>query len=221
LAQAQELAHPITLAQSLTWLAIVHQLRREEQAVLERARDASFLATERKVVFWRGWGISLQGWSLSQQGRGKEGIACMQQGLALPMRMNRTYFLALLAQIYGQVGQTEAGLAVLVEALAAVNRTGEHWYEAELVRQYGELLSTTGAAVGEVESHFHQALAIARSQGARSLELRAAVSLGRLWQQQGKVQAAHNLVAEIYNWFSEGFDTPDLQDARAVLKTLS
>jgi predicted ATPase/DNA-binding SARP family transcriptional activator len=221
LALAQELAHPITRAQSLTWLAIVHQLRREDQAVLERAQAASFLATERKVVFWRGWGISLQGWSLAQQGRGEEGIAQLQQGLAIPMLMNRTYFLALLAELYGQVGQATAGLAVLVEALAEVNASGERWYEAELVRLYGELLATSRAAEAEVESHFHQALAIARRQGARLLELRAAVSLGRLWQQQGRVQEAHDLVAEIYNRFTEGFDTRDLQEASALLERLS
>ncbi len=137
------------------------------------------------------------------------------------MLMNRTYYLALLAELYGQAGKAEAGLAVLVGALAEVNRTGEHWYEAELVRLYGELLSTTGPVEDEVESHFHQALAIAHRQGARSLELRSAVSLGRLWQQQGRTQEAHDLVAEIYNWFTEGFDTRDLQEAKALLEQLS
>ncbi len=150
--------------------------------------------------------------------------------------------LALLAEAYGKTGQVEEGFTVLVEARTAVERTGGHFYEAELHRLTGELLlqrekqQVTGngqretvteprAPVpdtqGEAEACFLKAIEIARRQQAKSLGLRAVTSLARLWQQQGKQTEAHNLLSEIYNWFTEGFDTKDLQEAKALLDTLS
>jgi predicted ATPase len=159
----------------------------------------------------------------------------------------RPYFLALLAEACGQGGQVEEGLAVLAEALAAVDKTEERLYEAELYRLKGELLLRQAVAVDvhptstailimaesdegatgrsprliEVEACFQQALAIARRQQAKSLALRAAMSLSRLWQQQGKRVAACELLAPIYGWFTEGFDTADLQEAKALLEALT
>jgi predicted ATPase len=143
----------------------------------------------------------------------------------------RPYYLALLAEAYGQGGQAEAGLAVLAEALAAVEKTGERWCEAELYRLKGELLLQSGGQVREsgvsnpqsetAEICFHQALELARRQQAKSWELRAAVSLSRLWQRQGKRAEAHALLAPIYGWFTEGFDTADLQEAKALLEALA
>jgi predicted ATPase len=130
----------------------------------------------------------------------------------------------LLAAVYGKGGQVEEGLSVLAEALAAVDRTGERMYEAELYRLKGELLLTQEGPKGkteEFEQCFLKALAVARHQQAKSLELRAVMSLARLWQQQGKQKEAHAMLAEIYNWFTEGFDTKDLQDAKALLDELS
>jgi len=132
------------------------------------------------------------------------------------------YWLAMLAEAYGRTGQVEAEMCVLAEALALVDTTEEHWWEAELHRLKGELLlalSTDNAA--EAEPCFHQALAIARRQQAKSLELRAATSLSQLWQQHGKRAAAHQLLAEVYGWFTEGFDTADLQEAKALLEELA
>jgi predicted ATPase len=129
-------------------------------------------------------------------------------------------FHALLAEIYGNVGQTEAGLSVLAEVLDEMHTNGLCYCEAELYRLKGMLLQAVGGS-SEAEACFHQALAVARRQQAKSWELRAATSLARLWQQQGKRAAARELLAPVYGWFTEGFDTADLLDAQALLSTLA
>jgi predicted ATPase len=135
-----------------------------------------------------------------------------------------------LAEVYGKAGQAEDGLHVLAEALAAVSKGGERRFEAEFYRLQGELRLQSGvrrpeagvfnAPLGEAETCFRRAIDVARSQHAKSLELRAAMSLSRLWQQQGKRQEARCLLEPIYGWFTEGFDTPDLQEAKALLEAL-
>jgi predicted ATPase len=133
----------------------------------------------------------------------------------------RPYFLALLAEAYRIPGAPEAGLTALAEALTLAETTGERWYEAEIHRLKGELLLQQNADhQTEAEACFHHALEIARNQQARSFELRTATSLARLWQQHGKRQEAYELLAPVYNWFTEGFDTADLQDAKALLDAL-
>jgi predicted ATPase len=141
----------------------------------------------------------------------------------------RPHYLTLLAEASGLLGQPEGGLAALDEALTLIEKTGERYYAAELHRQRGELLLRRAAkshsAQGGREQHeaercFQQALGVARQQQAKSLELRAAMSLARLWQQQGKRDEARALLAPIYGWFTEGFDTADLQEAKALLETL-
>jgi predicted ATPase len=134
----------------------------------------------------------------------------------------RPYFLTLLAEAHHIQGEATAGLTVLTEALGLVDTTGEGWYEPELYRLKGALLlqQNTDNQV-EAESCFHHALEIARNQQAKSFELRTATSLARLWQQQGKRQEAYELLAPVYGWFTEGFDTPDLKEAKALLDTLA
>src|SRR5262249_28194526 len=144
---------------------------------------------------------------------------------------NRPYFLAQLAEAHGKVGQVEEGLAVLAEALATINKTGERYYEAEVHRLKGELLLAQAGyrlqAIGhrekteEAKACFLRAIEIARQQQAKSLELRAVISLSRLWQQQGKKEQARHMLAEIYGWFTEGFDTKDLKEAKALLAELA
>jgi predicted ATPase len=135
--------------------------------------------------------------------------------------MFRPYWLALLAEAYGTLGEPEAGLTVLTEALTHVETTGERYYEAEIYRLKGELLLQQHSDnQADAEHCFQQAISIAQSQQAKSWELRAATSLTRLWQQQGKRQEAHDLLAPVYGWFTEGFDTADLQDAKALLNEL-
>jgi predicted ATPase len=152
-------------------------------------------------------------------------MAQMQQGLAAyeatGAAVFRPAFLALLAEVYGQVGEIEAGLATLTAALDLVDTTGECFWAPEIHRLKGELgLVLAPEQQGAAVSAFHQALTLARRQEAKSLELRAAMSLSRLWQQQGKQAEARALLTPIYDWFTEGFDTADLQEAKALLDAL-
>jgi len=177
-------------------------------------------------------GTSLRGWALVKQGqRREEGIAQLRQGLAVYQatgaELGRPYYLAELAEACGLVGQGEEGLRALAEALAAVHKSGE-FSETELCRLKGELmLKRSGVrgreseVQGEAEECFLKAIEIARRQSAKSWELRAVMSLARLWQQQGKKKEAHEMLAEIYGWFTEGFDTKDLQDAKRLIEELS
>ena len=164
----------------------------------------------------------------------------MRQGLtafrATGAEQWQPYFLALLAGAYGKVGQAQEGLSVLTAALARVDKTMEREHEAELYRLRGELTlaqssdrrlgssvpsTTTASTQAEAEECFLKAIEISRKQQAKSLELRAVTSLARLWQSQGKRNEAHQMLSEVYNWFTEGFDTKDLQEAKTLIEELS
>src|SRR5262249_41809387 len=190
-----------------------------------RAQATVTIASERGFSELFAVGTLLRGWACTRQGQGKEVIVHMDQGLtALQVagsQMARPYALALLAEAYAHIGQAEAGLRVVAEALAEVHAHGTRHHEAELHRLQGALLLQTFPDATQAETCFQQALAIARRQQARSLELRAATSLARLWQQQGKRAAAHALLAPVYGWFTEGFDTMDLQEAKTLLAALA
>src|SRR5262249_23821079 len=218
-------AHPFSLGFALCWAAAVHQYRREVQAAQEHAEAAISLATQQGFPFWIAFGSMLRGWALAHQGQAKEGIEQIRQGLialhVTGIEIARLYFLALLAEAYETTGQPAAGLAVLAEALPRIDTTSDCWYEPELYRLKGALLLQQSADNrAEAQTCFHQALDAARAQQAKALELRTAVSLSRLWQQQGKQAAARELLAPIYDWFTEGFDTADLQEAKALLGEL-
>jgi class 3 adenylate cyclase/predicted ATPase len=223
---AQQVAHPYSLGFALSVSAIFHSFRREVRATQEHAEFASNLATEQRFPYWMAIGSLLHGWALAHQGQAQEGIEQIQQGLrayrATGAEVRRPYFLALLAEGHGALGEPEAGLAVLREAMMLVDTTGERWYESECYRLKGALLLQQGSDnQAEAENCFHHALDIARSQQAKSFELRTATSLARLWQQQGKPQEAHDLLTPVYGWFTEGFDTADLKDAKALLDELA
>jgi predicted ATPase len=223
---AQEVAHPPSLAFTRMLAAIAHQLRRETHAAHEQAEALIALATEQGfALFLAIGGILRGGTQTALRQRGKQ-IGHIRQDLAAVRETGSAlwepYFLALLAEVYAQEGQVEAGLATLAEALAAAQATGERWGEAELYRLRGSLLlRQTGTPLAEVETWLQRALDVARRQEAKSLELRAAMSMSRLWHQQGKQQEAHDLLAEVYAWFTEGFDTADLQEAKALLEKLA
>jgi predicted ATPase len=210
----------------LGFAAVFHQLRREVRCTQEHADTTIRLATEQGFSSWMAFGAMLHGWALAHQGRAQEGIAQLTQGLrdyrATGAETNRPYFLALLAEAQGTRGAPEAGLAVLKEALTLVEKTGERWYAPELYRLQGALLvQQTSDNHPEAASCFHHALEIARTQQAKSFELRTATSLAHLWQQHGKRREAHELLASVYGWFTEGFDTADLQEAKALLAELA
>jgi class 3 adenylate cyclase/predicted ATPase len=220
---ARELSHPFSLVFALIFAALLYNLRREGWSTQEQAEAALTLATEQGFPHQLALGTILRGWALAEQG--EEGIAQIRQGIAAwratGAELARPYFLALLAEACEKGRQAEEGLSVLTEALALVHKTGECFYEAELYRLQGELLLVQSICqTTEAETCFREALDIARRQQAKSLELRAAVSLSRLWQRQGKRDEARMLLAPIYGWFTEGFDTADLQEAKALLEEL-
>ena len=180
------------------------------------------LCSEQRFPYFLAWGTILQGWVLAAEGQGEAGMAQMRQGLAAHRATgaeeHRPFFLALLAEAHGRAGQVEEGLSVLTEALAAVDKTGERVYEAELYRLKGELLQKQATAMDAAEECFRHAVSVARQQSAKSLELRAVMSLSRLLRAQGKSAEARQVLTEIYAGFTEGFDTADLQEAKALLE---
>ena len=225
LALAQALSRPYSVAFALNQMVVLHQLRREGRSAYERAEEALAFCTEQGFTQQLAMGTILQGWGLAAQGQADKGIAQMHHGLgasqAAGIGLGRAPVLAQLAEAYWHTGQTEAGLGLLAEALAVMDCTGERWWEAEVHRLKGELLLAqegTRQQWVEAEECFRHALEVARHQQAKSMELRAAMSMSRLWQRQGRCAAAYHLLAEIYGWFTEGFNTVDLQGAKALLE---
>jgi predicted ATPase/DNA-binding winged helix-turn-helix (wHTH) protein len=222
---AQELVHPFSLAYAMCFAGMLCQLCRDVQAAQKRAAAAIALCTEQGFALYLARGTILRGWTMAEQGQGAAGLTQMRQGLvayqATGAAVFRPYYLAFLAEACGKLGQAGEGLTLLDEALAAVHKTGERFYEAELYRLKGELLLVYSAENHrKAEACFQQALTVARRQQAKSSELRAAMSLSRLWQHQGKCAAAYDLLAPVYGWFTEGFNTADLQEAKALLEAL-
>jgi predicted ATPase len=233
---AQALSHPYSLAYAQLFAAIHSQLRREVQATREQAEAAMALSTEQGFTFWAAWGTMYRGWALVEQGQSEEGIAQISLGLANCQAAGAVVHrrLALLAGAYGLMGQPEAGLRLIAEALTTAHNQGDRRGESELYRLKGELLlkdegrgTAERGAPGEdenkaeAEACFLKAIEVARRQSAKSLELRAVLSLSRLWQEQGRREEARQMLAGIYGWFTEGFDTPDLKEAKALLEAMS
>jgi predicted ATPase len=248
---AQEQAHPFNLSLTMATVAVLQHMRREGATALEHVQASVVLSTEHGFPYLRAVGTVLQGWGLACAGQVEAGLAQMHQGLAAlratGAELFRPYLLALLATVCGDNGQIETGLGALEEALDAAERHAERFYAAELYRLQGELLlrrcaeadgtltptamqrgyaANAGATSQlplqrEAEACFRRALDVARRQEAKSLELRAALSLSRLWLQQDKRREARQLLAGIYGWFTEGFETADLQEARALLDELA
>jgi predicted ATPase len=184
------------------------------------------LAKEQGFPYLMAFGAILHGWALAHQGQAQEGIEQINQGLiaycATGAEILRSYFLALLAEVHGIIEQADSGLTALAEALLLTDAARVHWYESELYRLKGTLLlQRSSDNQVEAETCFHKAIAIAQNQSTKSWELRAAISLARLWQSQDKRQDAYNVLAPVYGWFTEGFDTADLKDAKALLEALA
>ena len=222
---ARELDHPFSLGEAL-WCGgcIFSDIRRDAQALKGHAEELVQFANEKGMPTWLGMAISFRGEAVAMLGQVREGMEQISEGMAAGQsRGLRLYLpgtLRSLAEAQAKAGQPEAGLATLDEALVLVEQTGERHWEAELYRQRAELLLMQGQDA-EAEAGLLQAVEVARWQGARSWELRATTSLARLWQRQGRLDEARQMLAEIYDWFTEGFDTPDLQEAKALLEGLS
>jgi predicted ATPase len=227
LALARELSHPSTMANVLFFAAWFHQHRREWPIVQARVEEGMALATEHGFSRWLAQAIFLKGRLLVEQGQNETGIGQMAEALTheragIGLARWNALFAALLAEAYGKSGQTNEGLEIVNEELANARVTECCCYQAELHRIKGELLLTENAAdEQQAEACFQSALSVSRSQSAKSLELRAAMSLSRLWQRQGKKEEAKNLLAEVYGWFTEGFDTTDLKQAKLLLEELA
>lgn len=245
LSLSQELTLPHSQAYALTFAAGLHLLCREGEIARQCAQEAQRLATEHEFPIWATMGQILGGSALVHQGMVEKGIHQIQDGLAawraMGAQISVPYFLSLLAEAYGKSGHPTKGLRVLTEALTLTNSTEERWWEAELYRLKGTLtlevrdwrLETRPSsqapslkppvpneAAQEAEECFLKALEVAQRQQAKSLELRAATSLARLKQRQGKPAEALSILEGVYNWFTEGFGTADLQYAKMLLTEL-
>jgi predicted ATPase/DNA-binding winged helix-turn-helix (wHTH) protein len=225
LALAQELAHPYSLAAAQHWATSLHYRRREALAVQVQAEALLALATAQQFPVWVGHGTCWHGWVRAMQGEDVAGLAHIRQGMAAVLATGQALFwplhLVLLAETAGHVGQVEHGLRLLAEALTMMEANGQGDMLAEAYRLQGALLLRQAVPdAAQAVASFQQALAVARRQQARSWELRAAMSLSRLWRHQGKRAEAYELLAPVYDWFTEGFDTADLQEARALLEAL-
>ena len=202
-------------------LALAHALSHPFTVAYARC-----LATAQGFPFWAAWGTIFRGWALVMQGQGAEGMAQVRQGIAAWRATGAVlyvpYYCTVLADVSNHLGHTEDGLQALAEAHTVVEQHEERWWEAEVHRLRGVLLlRQTATPQAEAETWLQRALDLARRQEAKSLELRAAMSLSRLWQQQGKQHEVRELLAPVYGWFTEGFDTADLQEVKALLEELS
>jgi predicted ATPase len=225
LALARELGHPFSSADVLTYGGCVfNQMRQDAPALKDNAEELMRLSRVVNFQDWLNTGICSRGAALIKLGHVQEGIAQMREGLAARRSSGSWCYLSgisgALAEAQAKAGQPAEGLATLAETLVLVQETGERYYEAELHRLKGELLLMQGDEA-EAEASLQKAVEVARRQQARSWELRATVSLCHLWRKQGRVDEARQKLTEIYDWFTEGFDTPDLREARGLLKELS
>ena len=225
IALAREVSNAFTSAYVLAVAATFHQMRHDAAAAREVADAAVALTTELEIRFWRGWAMVPQGWAIAEGGEVEAGIAKVQEGLeaqrATGALMNRPFGLTVLAELQSKAGRVDEALAGLDEALTLVVETSEIFWEPEIHRLKGDLLLRRGGGPGEAEACLGRAFELARQQSSRLLELRASVSLGRLWRGQGRSAEAHALLAPIHGWFTEGFDTLDLQDAKALLDEIT
>jgi class 3 adenylate cyclase/predicted ATPase len=224
LALARTLAHPFSLGFALFCAAWLHVLRREWPTATEHAEATVALSAEQMFADFLFLGTVFRGQALVGQESTDEGIAQMHDALtaapSIGRDLNRSCYLAMLAAAYGKAGRTDDALALVADALALAERRDERVWEAEMYRVKGELLLESGGSC-EAETCFRRAIEIARRQSAKSLELRAVTSLSRVLQKQGKKEEARQMLGEIYGWFTEGFETADLKDAKGLLDALS
>jgi predicted ATPase len=225
LALARELDHPFSLADALCYAGcFINAMRRDAQALRDYATELVRLSNEIGFAGWIESGACFHGEAAAMLGQVSEGIMQIRQGMAasesISIRLNLVEALRALAEAQAKTDHPEGGLTTLAEALTLVEKTGERLWEAELYRLRAELLLMQGDD-HEAEASFEKAIEVARWQSARSWELRASIGLARLWQKHGKTDEARELLGEIYSWFTEGFDTPDLIEARTLLEELS
>lgn len=221
---AQEVGHSPSLMFALLHKANVYQLRREAAAALESAEAAMTMAEKEGLPLFESWARVSRGWALAQLGQAERGVAQIREGLAMASATGaelwHTYNLAQLAEACAKVGRIDEGLEAIARALDIMQKRGERWWEAEIYRLRGELLLKQNPSAPEAQTSFERAIEVARRQGANSLTLRATISLARLLYATTPREPTRAIIAEIYNCFTEGFDTADLTEAKALLETL-
>ncbi|MGB3712865.1 MAG: tetratricopeptide repeat protein, partial [Candidatus Promineifilaceae bacterium] len=225
LALARELDHPFSLADVLNFAGCMfNEMRRDAQSLKGNSEELMRLANETGMPTWLDFGTWRRGKAVAMLGQVQEGMAQMRVGMAASQSTDVRLYLSgtlySLAEAQAEAGHPEEGLATLTEALALVEQTDERHWEVELYRLRGELLLMQGDD-DQAEDSFEKAIEVARRQNAKSWELRAAISLARLWEKQGKIDEVQQVLGSVYGWFEEGFDTPDLREARALLERLS
>lgn len=224
-ARTRAIAGPFDRLMTLDFAFDLEHSLRHTQTAQEYAAEYSALTAKHPYPHCAANALVFRGWALTEQGDGEEGIVLIRQGIDQLRAMGTLLFssqcLALLVEAHVRAGRFTQGIALVDEALAFLGELGESYWDAEFHRLKGEMLLVLGSKATGVESCYRQALAVARQQGARSLELRAAISLARLWQMHGNHADGRLLLAEIYGWFTEGFDTPDLQEAAVLLAELN
>ena len=223
---ARGLSHPLSLAFAEHRVGALRQYRREARAAQETAEVAIALSAEHGLTDSLAWATTLHGWAMAEQGRNEEGIAQIQEGLiayrAAGAEVSRPGYLCMLAEACSGAGRVDDGLIALTEALAAADEREDRYCEPEMHRLKGELLLKQDSSnAAEARNCFQRAVEMSRKQSAKSWELRATTSLARLLAKQGRRDEARAMLADIYGWFTEGFDTTDLKDAKALLDELS
>ncbi len=216
----QDLDQPFNQALVSAYLALLQQLRADEPVAREHAEQALALTSKFQAPYYRAWADILVSYALASEQPGEEYIRRLRGSItafkASSARLRLPYYLALLAQVCEKAGRAEEGLACIDEALSEARTHNERWWDAELHRLRGELLLMRGAEASDVEAALLRAIEIARTQQARSLELRATMSLARWWSAQHRPDDARRRLQDVYSWFTEGFETPDLQAARLL-----
>jgi predicted ATPase len=219
---AEMLGHPLTLAQTLCYVAFVHIFRREPPSAADYAERALKICEEQRIAQWYATGLCVDGWALGVSGESDKGVAQIIQGVkSYGGGVAQHLLLALQADVQLAIGKPEAALASVAAGLKAVEKMGGAPLEAELCRLRGEALLAGAGTVSDAETAIEQGIDVARRQNAKSWELRAAMSLARLRRQQGRHAEARDLLAPVYGWFTEGFDTADLKEAKTLLDKLT
>jgi predicted ATPase len=226
LRNAREIGHAATLIGALFYTSIPHALCGNRAAAAAQAQELVALAEEKGSLFWKAYGMVRQGYVLALTGRASDATQMLISGMSATRTTGATvwmpFHLPHLARAHAELGQFEAAWHCIGEAMTTAETTKETWCEAEIHRTAGDIaLMSPEPDAAKAQAHFDRAIAIARAQKAKSWELRAATSLARLWRDHGKRQQARDLLAPVYGWFTEGFDTADLKEAEALLDELT
>jgi predicted ATPase len=221
---AHELSHPLTLAIAYSYTAMFHQFRRDTDSARQKAEEAISISRDHGFPYYIAWGTLIDGWAKALEGDPGEQIPYMSKGLtdlqSTGAERSQSYYLALLAEVYARSDRADEALNLLRQAISFVDQKNERWWESELYRLKGDILLNLNETEPEVEKSYQKAVQVALRQNAKSLELRAQMSLSRLLLSQGKNSEAKNILSETVEWFTEGHDNKELTEAKNLVLEL-